>query len=403
MMIKRQLQQHIQKALETMPVVALLGPRQVGKTTLALEVAKIINKQSAYLDLELDTDLAKLVDAEAYLRRFQNKLLIIDEVQRQPDLFRLLRGIVDIRKRAGEKAGHFLLLGSASRDLIQHSSETLAGRIRFLELSPFSVLETYQANSPLFDLEKIWLRGGFPDSYLATTDEDSWNWRSDFISSYVEKDIPLMGPQIATTTMRRLWSMLAHNNAQQVNFSKLGESLGVSYKTIKSYIDTLTDFYMVRQIHPWSGNTKKRLVKAPKIYLRDCGLAHRFLNITDFENLLGHPSIGASWEGFIVENILTHLANTWQYSYYRTSAQAEVDLVLEGPRNEVWAIEIKRSSAPKVSKGFHYTCEDIKATGKFVIYPGKERFPLSKGIDAIGLIEFLQTVMTIPFAFKKNT
>ena len=388
-MINRDLQHSIQKALETMPVVALLGSRQVGKTTLALEVAKTIHKESAYLDLELDTDLAKLSDTEAYLRRFENKLLIIDEVQRQPDLFRLLRGLVDIRIRSGETAGHFLLLGSASRDLIQHSSETLAGRIRFLELSPLSVREASQAD-PSFDLERLWLRGGFPESYLAATDDDSWDWRSDFISSYIERDIPLMGPQIAATTMRRLWSMLAHNNAQQVNFSKLGESLGVSYKTIKNYIDTLTDFYMVWQIQPWSGNSKKRLVKTSKVFLRDCGLAHRFLNITDFESLLGHPAIGASWEGFIVENVLNHLSNKWRHSFYRTRTQAEVDLVLEGPKKEVWAIEIKRSSAPKVSKGFHYACDDIKATRKFVIYPGKERFPLPNGIDAMGLLEFLQ-------------
>jgi len=389
-MINRNLQQKLTNALDNMPVVALLGARQIGKTTLALEIAKTISKESAYLDLELDSDLAKLSDAEAYLRRFNNKLLIIDEVQRQPNLFRLLRGLVDIRKRAGERSCQFLLLGSASRNLIQHSSETLAGRIRFLELSTFSALEIYQTNPSSFNMEQLWLRGGFPDSYLANTDDESWNWRSDFISSYVEKDIPLMGPQIASTTMRRLWSMLAHNNAQQVNLSKLGESLGFNYKTIKNYIDTLTDFYMLRQIQPWSGNSKKRLVKAPKIYLRDSGLAHRFLNISDFESLLGHPAIGASWEAFILENILNQLSNKWRYSYYRTSAQAEVDLVLEGPKNEVWAIEIKRSSAPKVSKGFHYACTDIKATRKFIIYPGEDNFPIAHHIEVMSLIEFLK-------------
>ncbi len=389
-MINRNLQQKLTNALDNMPVVALLGARQIGKTTLALEIAKTISKESAYLDLELDSDLAKLSDAEAYLRRFNNKLLIIDEVQRQPNLFRLLRGLLDIRKRAGETSCQFLLLGSASRDLIQHSSETLAGRIRFLELSTFSALEIYQTNPSSFNMEQLWLRGGFPDSYLANTDDESWNWRSDFISSYVEKDIPLMGPQIASTTMRRLWSMLAHNNAQQVNLSKLGESLGFNYKTIKNYIDTLTDFYMLRQIQPWSGNSKKRLVKAPKIYLRDSGLAHRFLNISDFESLLGHPAIGASWEAFILENILNQLSNKWRYSYYRTSAQAEVDLVLEGPKNEVWAIEIKRSSAPKVSKGFHYACTDIKATQKFIIYPGEDNFPIAHHIEVMSLIEFLK-------------
>jgi len=240
-MIKRLLLKKLIIALQNMPVVALLGARQVGKTTLALEVSKFIGKETAYLDLELDSDLAKLSDAEAYLRRCESKLLIIDEVQRKPDLFRLLRGLVDMRKRAGERTAHFLLLGSASRALIQHSSETLAGRIRFLELSPFSALELFQENN-LLDIEKHWLRGGFPDSYLSASDNESWAWRGDFISSYIERDIPLMGPHISATTMRRLWSMLAHNNSQQVNYSKLGESLGVSYKTIKSYIDTCIVF-----------------------------------------------------------------------------------------------------------------------------------------------------------------
>ncbi len=388
-MIKRYLQQKLIMALHNMPVVALLGPRQAGKTTLALEVSKLIGKESVYLDLELDSDLAKLSDAEAYLRRFESKLLIIDEVQRVPDLFRLLRGLVDIRKRAGERTAQFLLLGSASRDLIQHSSETLAGRIRFLELSPFSVWELFHENNPL-DMEKHWLRGGFPDSYLSSSDDESWAWRSDFISSYIERDIPLMGPHISATTMRRLWSMLAHNNSQQVNYSMLGESLGVSYKTIKSYIDTLTDFYMVRQLQPWSGNTKKRLVKAPKLYLRDSGLMHRLLGITDFDSLSGHPVIGSSWEGFVVENILNQVSDQWRSSFYRTSAQAEVDLILEGPNKQVWAIEVKRSLTPKVAKGFYYACADIKATHRFVIYPGGDNFPLSEGIEVMGLWGFLK-------------
>jgi len=390
-MIKRLLLEKLIIALQNMPVVALLGSRQVGKTTLALEVSKFIGKETAYLDLELDSDLAKLSDAEAYLRRCENKLLIIDEVQRKPDLFRLLRGLVDMRKRAGERTAHFLLLGSASRALIQHSSETLAGRIRFLELSPFSALELFQENN-LLDIEKHWLRGGFPDSYLSASDNESWAWRGDFISSYIERDIPLMGPHISATTMRRLWSMLAHNNSQQVNYSKLGESLGVSYKTIKSYIDTLTDFYMVRQLQPWSGNTKKRLVKAPKLYLRDSGLMHRFLTIADFESLLGHPAIGASWEGYVVEQILNQVSDRWRSSFYRTSAQAEVDLILEGPNQQVWAIEVKRSLAPSVSKGFYYACDDIRATHRFVVYPGGDNFPLAEGTEVMGLLGFLDVL-----------
>ena len=387
-MIKRSLENKLIDAINNMPVVALLGPRQVGKTTLALEVAKLIGKDSHYLDLELDSDIAKLSDAQAYLERFKNKLLVIDEVQRQPDLFRLLRSLVDVRKRAGERTAQFLLLGSSSRDLIQHSSETLAGRIRFIELSPFSASELSIQDGYQYDMEEHWLRGGFPDSYLATSNDQSWSWRGDFISSYIERDIPLMGPHIQSTTMRRLWTMLAHNNGQQANYSKLGESVGVNYKTIKSYIDTLSDFYMVRQLQPWSGNSKKRLVKAPKVYLRDSGIAHRFLTITDFESLLGHPVVGASWEAFVVENILGQLSDKWQYSYYRTSAKAEIDLVLEGP-NQIWAIEIKRSLSPSVSKGFYYACDDINATHKFIIYPGEDSYPTINNVEVVGLIEFL--------------
>lgn len=378
-------------ALENMPVVALLGPRQVGKTTLALKIAeRSLDKKSSYLDLELDTDLNRLSDPEAYLRRFENQLLIIDEVQRKPDLFRVLRGLVDIRKRAGENAGQFLLLGSASRDLLQQSSETLAGRIRYLELSPLSALEVYKTDPTGFNHEKLWFRGGFPNSYLAKSDNESWEWRNDFISSYVERDIPLMGPQIPGTRMKRFWSMLAHYHGQQPSLSDIGKSLEVSHTTIRSYLDTLTDFYMVRQIQPWAGNTKKRLVKSPKIFLRDTGLLHKLLNISDFDSLLGHPVIGASWEGFVIENIIGHLSSKWQYSYYRTSTQTEIDLVLEGPNNQVWAIEVKRSSAPVIKKSFHTACEDIGATHKFVVYPGTERFPMSENTEAIGMIEFLK-------------
>jgi len=398
-MIPRDLEPKLLNAMTNMPVVALVGPRQVGKTTLALQIAQQhLDKKSSYLDLELDTDLSKLDDTERYLRRFENQLLIIDEVQRKPDLFRVLRGLVDIRKRAGENAGQFLLLGSASRDLLQQSSETLAGRIRYLELSPFSVLEAYE-NDPLgFNPQKLWFRGGFPNSYLAATDNESWEWRNDFISSYVERDIPLMGPQVAATRMKTFWAMLAHYHGQQVVLSELGKSLEVSHTTILSYLDILTDFYMVRQIQPWAGNTKKRLIKSPKIYLRDTGLLHKLLNISDFDSLLGHPVVGASWEGFVAENIIVNLSNKWQYSYYRTTTQTEIDLVLEGPGNRVWAVEIKRSAAPSLSKGFHDACEDIGATQKFVIYSGTERFPMSERTEAIGLIEFLKLIADNDYA-----
>jgi predicted AAA+ superfamily ATPase len=392
--VKRTLEKKLIQGLKSMPVVVILGPRQVGKTTLALELAKsTLEKSVHYLDLELDSDLAKLDDAESYLRRFDNQLLVIDEIQRRPELFKIIRGLVDIRKRAGERFGHFLLLGSASKDLLQQTSETLAGRIRYLELTPFSVIELHQ-NDPLgFNYEKLWFRGGFPDSYLADSENESWNWRNDFIATYVERDIPLFGPQVSATRMKRFWSMLAHYHGQQAVLNEIAKSLEVSHTTIRTYLDILQDFYMVRQVQPWSGNTKKRLVKSPKIYIRDSGLLHNLLHISSFDYLMGHPSVGASWEGFVVENILNQLTPQWVSSYYRSSNQSEIDLVLEKNNQEVWAIEVKRSIAPSLSAGFHSACEDIGATKKIVVYSGKDRFPMKGEVEVIGLVEFLQLLL----------
>ena len=391
MMIDRLFESQLIDALMDSPAVALLGPRQVGKTTLAQRLSKkTFEKDIVYLDLELDSDLAKLDDAEGYLKRFENHLVIIDEAQRAPELFRVLRGLIDIRKRNGEKAAQFLLLGSASRDLLQHTSESLAGRIRFLELTPFSIEEIEHEKGAKQDLERLWSRGGYPDSYLARSDDASWEWRINFISTYLERDIPLMGPKVPATRMKRFWTMLAHVHGQQLNLSNLGKSLETSHTTIRNYLDLLTDFYMVRQVPPWSGNTKKRLVKAAKVYIRDSGLLHTLLNVTDMESLLGHPILGASWEGFAVENILSRLSSKWRYSYYRTSAQAELDLVLEGPRNQIIAIEIKRSISPKITKGYHFACDDLKATQKIVIHAGADSFPMNGGIEAMGMETFLK-------------
>lgn len=391
-MIQRNLEDKLIQSLKTMPVTVILGPRQVGKTTLALELARpALSKPVHYLDLELDSDLAKLDDAEAYLRRFENQLLVIDEVQRKPALFPVIRALVDLRKRAGEKAGHFLLLGSASKDLLQQSSESLAGRIRYLELSPFSVTELYQ-NDPLgFNLEKLWFRGGFPDSYLANSESESQDWRRDFISTYVEKDIPLFGPQVPATRMKRFWSMLAHYHGQQAVLTEIAKSLEVSHTTARTYLDILQDFFMVRQVQPWSGNTKKRLVKTPKVYIRDSGLLHSLLNISSYDQLMGHPAVGASWEGFVMENILNQLSPNWTASYYRSSNQAEIDLVLESGA-DIWGVEIKKSIAPTISSGFHRACEDISATKKYVVYSGSDRFPMRGDIEVIGLIEFVRMI-----------
>lgn len=395
-MIPRYLSSDLLNALRHMPVVALLGPRQVGKTTLALEMVEAhAKKPVVYLDLELDSDLVKLTDAESYLRGLAGKLLIIDEVQRRPELFRVLRGLVDQRKRAGEPSAQFLLLGSASRDLLQQSSESLAGRIRYLELTPFSALELLAAQEADFSLNQLWLRGGFPLSYLAPDDEESWRWRSDFIATYVERDIPQLGVNVASSRMRRFWTMLSHLHGQQVNFSSLGKSLEVSHTTIRNYLDVLTDLYMVRQLPAWSGNVKKRLVKSPKVYLRDSGLLHRLLSIATFEDLQGHPVLGASWEGLVIEHILRKLPDQWQASYYRTAGQTEVDLVLEKGVQERWVIEIKRSVAPKVSAGFHRAAADLQATRKLVVYAGQDRFPLPQGTEAVGLLVFLAEVQAL--------
>ncbi|WP_026945258.1 ATP-binding protein [Algoriphagus marincola] len=393
-MIHRTLESKLIQSLKAMPVVVILGPRQVGKTTLALEFAKpLLEKPVHYLDLELDSDLAKLDDPENFLRRFNNQLLVIDEVQRKPDLFRIIRGLVDIRKRAGEKAGHFLLLGSASKDLLQQSSESLAGRICYLELSPFNFQELYLEDQLGFNSEKLWYRGGFPDSYLADSDQESWDWRHDFITTYVEKDIPLFGPQVSATRMKRFWTMLAHFHGQQANLSDIGKSLEVSHTTARTYLDILQDFFMIRQLQPYSGNTKKRLIKSPKIYIRDSGLLHSLLSIHSFDQLLGHPILGASWEGFVAENILNSISNQWKASYYRSSNQSEIDLILEKGNQEIWAVEIKRSVYTTLSSGFHRACEDIGATRKMVVYSGNEQFYLKEKTEVVGLKDFLMEIL----------
>ncbi len=391
-MISRELENRLKNALNNIPAVALLGSRQVGKTTLALKIAESFNtKKSIYLDLESDADRSKLLNAEAFLKTHFNELIIIDEVQQMPDLFRTLRVIIDQRKRAGEPNAQFLLLGSASRDLLNQSSETLAGRILYLELTPFSIKELVENQDFNFSLEKLWLRGGYPDSYLAYSETASWDWRTGFVSTYVERDIPRAGLGISPSRMRNLWTMLAHLQGQQLNLSALGKGLDVSHTTTRNYLDILTELFMVRQLPTWSGNTKTRLVKPPKGYIRDSGILHRLLMIQDFQHLLGHPVVGYSWEGFVIENILNSLSDQWQASYYRSAEQTEIDLILE-KGNEKWAIEIKRNLTPKVPAGFIRASEDIKATRKFLLYNGTETFPMNGEIEAMGILEFLKLI-----------
>jgi predicted AAA+ superfamily ATPase len=379
-MITRHLTPRLIEALDTSPAIALLGPRQVGKTTLALEIGE--TRPSIYLDLETASDRAKLTDAERYLETHEDKLVILDEVHRAPELFQALRGLIDRGRRKGKKAGRFLLLGSASVDLLQQSGESLAGRIAYLELSPLNALEI-----PASELETLWVRGGFPSSFLAASDAKSFRWRQDFIRTYLERDIPQFGLRLPAETLRRLWTMLAHTQSELLNAANLARSLAVDAKTVARYLDLLVDLLLVRRLQPWHSNEGKRLVKTPKLYVRDSGLVHALLRLATQEDVLGHPVAGGSWEGFVIETLLTAAPEGTVPSFYRTSAGAEIDLLLSLPGGELWAAEIKRNSAPKLSRGFHQACDDLRPARRFVVYGGEERFPLGQEVEAIGVGE----------------
>lgn len=395
-MYQRQLTKEIITKLGCNPVVAILGPRQVGKTTLAFEIAK--EYPSIYLDLERMEDLQKLQDPLPYLESHANKLVILDEIQRYPDLFMSLRGIVDAGRRAGKANGRFLVLGSASNALLKQSAESLAGRISYLELSGLTPFEVESTNSQ--QLQKLWTRGGFPDSYRATSDSESNQWRRDFIKTYLEHDIPQLAARIPATSLMRLWTMLAHTQGELLNASKLASSLGVQSVTINRYVDLMIDLLLVRKLAPFYSNVKKRLVKAPRTYIRDSGIVHTLLQIPDYEQLLSHPILGKSWEGFVIETILNSLPPQANAFFYRTSAGAEIDLLLEFNLHHYWAIEIKFSRTPKPSKGFHLSCEDLNVKRKFVIYSGDDLFSLGHETTAISLPLFLSeirgTLKTVP-------
>jgi predicted AAA+ superfamily ATPase len=379
-MFSRNLYANLVESIDSAPAVALLGPRQVGKTTLALELAK--TRPSIYLDLESERDRAKLGQAGLYLVDHLDKLVILDEVHRAPGLFMVLRGLIDQARRAGTRSGQYLLLGSASLELIKQSGETLAGRITFLELGPLNLLEV--GTTPPDDL---WVRGGFPDSLQAPSAVRSLKWRQDFIRTYLERDVPQFGPRIAVQSLRLLWTMLAHQQGGLVNTTQLARNLSVDVKTVNTYIHLLTDLLLVRRLLPWHTNLGKRLVKTPKLYVRDSGLVHALLDLANKESVLSHPVIGASWEGFCIENLLACAPTQIQSYFYRSSGGAEVDLVLQWPGGELWAIEIKRSLTPKVERGFHEACADLNPTRKIVVYPGNEPYPLGNDIHAIPLLQ----------------
>ncbi len=380
-MIERQITETIWHALEYMPAVALLGPRQVGKTTLAQVIGAA--GESIYLDLESPEDLLKLSDPLSFLRTHQDELIIIDEMQRMPDLFPVLRGVIDSNRQSGKRGGQFLLLGSASMDLMRQSSESLAGRIYYQQMSGLSVVEI--PDSTLNEIDRLWFRGGFPDSYLAASDRVSMEWLEMLIRTYLERDLPQFGFRVSANRLRRLWTMLAHLQGETLNYSRLGANLEVDGKTVTHYLDILVDLLLVRRLQPWYANVKKRLVKSPRFYIRDSGVVHRLLGIRSADELLSNPVVGKSWEGFAIENILSCAPMDAEPFFYRTASGTEIDLLLKLSSNELLAIEVKRGLAPKIRPGFHQAAEDVGATRKYVVYGGDDEFPIGKETTVISL------------------
>lgn len=384
-MIGRLISESLEKHMARVPAVALLGARQVGKTTLARMLTK--DHDAIYLDLEAPEDLLKLSDPASFFSTHSDKLIIVDEIQRAPDLFMVLRGSIDQNRLEGRKSGQFLLLGSASMDLLRQSSESLAGRIRYIAMSGLNVLEAGGGRS---ERQRLWLRGGFPDSYLAADDEASMEWLEDLIRTYLERDVPQMGFRIPAVRLRRLWTMLAHGQGEPINYSKLGSNLEVHAKTVSHYIDVLTDLLLLRRLEPWFANVKKRLVKAPRYYIRDSGIHHRLLGTGNHDSLLSNPILGKSWEGFVMENIHSVLPRNAETYYYRTAAGAEIDLLIKMPSSELWAVEIKHGTAPRLGKHFHRICEDIGVTRKYVVYGGEDEFPVASDITVVSLAGFME-------------
>jgi predicted AAA+ superfamily ATPase len=378
MIIPRKLKNTILASLKKHPVVGILGSRQVGKTTLAKTVKELKHKDAVYLDLELPSDWNKLQDPELYLNQFVNSLVIIDEIQRMPTLFPILRALVDQKRTVGR----FLILGSASPDLIRQASESLAGRIIYHELTPLNFLETGQEG-----VQTLWLRGGYPNSLLAENDQDSFVWREAFIKTYLEMDLPQLGIRIPSIQLRRFWTMLAHSHGQLWNAQKIANSLGISAPTARHYLDLLEETFMVRQLLPFYANVKKRLIKSPKVYIRDSGLLHTLLHIGVIDDLQGHPSLGSSWEGFVIEQIFSLMPENRETYFYRTNAGAEIDLIILDKKNSPIAIEIKYSLSPGLSRGFWTAFKELSCHRGYVIYPGNESYPIGKNILVLPIEE----------------
>jgi uncharacterized protein len=387
-MINRRLQAVVKARLRQMPGVVLLGPRQVGKTTLArLIAAEAQRKGALYLDLERPVDQRRLQDADAFLRAQAGKLVVIDEIHRVPELFAILRGIVDEARAKGHRTGQFLLLGSAAIELMRQESESLAGRVAYLHLGSVDALE-YSGQRGTVD--RLWVRGGFPDSLLAANDSASLAWRRDFIRSYLERDVPMFAPRLPAETIGRLWSMLAHQQGAQLSPTRLATGLGVSAPAVSRYIDLLVDLLLVRRLRPWSGNIGKRLVRTPKVYIRDSGITHALLDIANWDDLLGHPVAGPSWEGFVIENLIAAAGENRTPYFYRTEDGAEIDLVFErGGKPEI-AVEVRRSSAPALSRGFYSAIAALKIKQSYLVHSGEDEWPVGDGVTAISLAALMK-------------
>ncbi len=396
MMFRRISQDTVNNRLADFDCVALLGPRQVGKTTLAREIVAERGDQARYLDLENPADRRQLDDAGAYFSAYTDKLIVLDEIQRVPDIFSVLRGQIDARRRAGAGAGKFLILGSASMQLLRQSSESLAGRITFVELAPLQPSEVLPADDANGRLDSLWLQGGFPQSFTRTSLRASLQWRRDFVQTYLERDIPQFGFQVASEKLAQFWRMLANDQGELFNAQRYAKSMGISGHTIARYVELLEQLLLVRRLAPWSVNTGKRLVKSARPYVRDTGILHALLNLRTQDDLRAHAVIGKSWEGFVIEALINAAGSSALPYFYRTAAGAEADLVLEFSPNRRWAIEIKLSSSPTVDRGFHHAADDLGAERRLLVHRGDASFPMRGGIEAMPLMAAIAAVAAAP-------
>lgn len=388
-MIARYIENELVELLSEFPAVAIVGPRQVGKTTLVQSIEKHIKKEVIYIDLENPRHEIKLTDPVLFFENNEDKCIVLDEIQRRKDLFPILRSMIDQNR----KAARFILLGSASPELIRDSSESLAGRIFYKELTPFHLLELNEETD-----ENLLIRGGFPNSLLAKSDKFSGLWRESFIQTYVERDLPLLGLHISPSESRRLLRMVAHLHGQIINYTSLSKSLGVSSPTVKKYIHYLEHAFLIELLEPFSGNTSKRIIKAPKIYIRDSGIVNYLMGITNYNDFLSSPSAGNIWEGFVLQQIKAALPYNVNACFYRSNHGAEIDLILTFPNQKTIGVEVKLNTSPSLSKGNYEVMKELKLERLFVIIPTKDTYFLKENVQVVGLKHFILNLEQIALA-----